>query len=46
MPNILGTEEENAKKLQEYYDVEIKPEGNPEIKLGKSKLTVLEVYSN
>jgi len=42
----LGHEEENAKKLQEFYDVEIKPEGNPDVKLGKSKITVLEVYSN
>lgn len=46
LPNIIGYEEENAKKLKEYYDVEIKAEGNPEIKLGKSKITVLEVYSN
>ena len=46
LPNILGYENENAKKLEEMYDVEIKAEGNPEIKLGKSKFTVLEVYSN
>ena len=46
LPNIIGYEAENAKKLRELYDVEIKAEGNPKIKLGKSKLTVLEVYSN
>lgn len=32
LPNILGQEEENAKKLEEIYDVTIKAEGNPEIK--------------
>lgn len=32
LPNILGHNEENAQKLQEYYDVEIKAEGNPDIK--------------
>lgn len=46
LPNILGFEEENAKKFEEIYDVEIKAEGNPDIKIGKSKITVLEVYSN
>ncbi len=46
LTSILGYENENANKLQEFYDVEIKPEGNPEIKPGKSKLTILEVYSN
>lgn len=46
LPNILGHNNENADKLQEYYDVEIKAEGNPNIKPGKSNLTVLEVYSN
>lgn len=46
LTSILGYENENANKLQEFYDVEIKPEGNPEIKQGKSKLTILEVYSN
>lgn len=43
---ILGYENENAKKLDEFYDVEIKPEGNPDIKPGKSNITILEVYSN
>lgn len=46
LPNIIGYEEENAKKLEELYGVEIKAEGNPKIKLGKSKVTVQEVYSN
>lgn len=46
LPNIIGYQEENAKKLKEFYDVDIKAEGNPEIKSGNSKLTVLEVYSN
>lgn len=46
LPNIIGYEEENAKKLEELYDVEIKAEGNPDIKIGKSKISVLEVYSN
>ncbi len=46
LPNIIGYEEENAKKLAEFYGVEIKAEGNPDIKLGKSKVTVQEVYSN
>lgn len=46
LPNILGYNNENAEKLQEYYDVEIKAEGNPNIKPGKSNLTILEVYSN
>lgn len=32
LPNILGHENENARKLQEYYDVEIKVEGNPDVK--------------
>ncbi|MCI8621145.1 MAG: hypothetical protein HFJ50_05325 [Clostridia bacterium] len=32
LPNILGHENENAKKFEEYYDVEIKAEGNPNIK--------------
>lgn len=35
LPNILGHDNENANKLQEYYDVEIKPEGNPNIKMRK-----------
>lgn len=46
LPNIYGYEDENAKKLQEFYDVEIKAEGNPNIKPGQSKISVLEVYSN
>lgn len=46
LPNIIGHEEENANKLREFYDVEIKAEGNPDIKIGKSNITVLEVYSN
>lgn len=46
LPNIIGYEEENANKLKEFYDVEIKAEGNPDIKIGKSNITVLEVYSN
>ena len=46
LPNITGYENENANKLKEFYDVEIKSEGNPDIKIGKSKITVMEVYSN
>ncbi len=46
LPNITGYKKENAEKLKELYDVEIKVEGNPEIKIGKSKMSVLEVYSN
>lgn len=46
LPNIIGYEQENANKLKELYDVEIKAEGNPDIKIGKSNITVLEVYSN
>ena len=46
LPNIIGYENENAEKLRELYDVEIKAEGNPDIKIGKSKITVMEVYSN
>ena len=45
LPNIIGYEE-NANKLKEFYNVEIKAEGNPDIKIGKSNITVLEVYSN
>ena len=37
LPNIYGHDNENAKKLQEYYDVEIKAEGNPDIKMRKIK---------
>lgn len=46
LPNIYGYEEENAKKLEEFYDVEIKAEGNPNIKPGQSRISILEVYSN
>lgn len=46
LPNIIGYKRENAEKLQEFYDVEIKAEGNPEIKIGKSKISVEEVYTN
>lgn len=46
LPNILGYNEENANKLKEIYDVEIKAEGNPDIKIGKSQISILEVYSN
>lgn len=46
LPNIIGYEEENAKRLKEFYDVEIKAEGNPEIKIGKSDISIMEVYSN
>lgn len=46
LPNIVGYEEENAERLKEIYDVEVKAEGNPEIKIGKSRITILEVYSN
>ena len=46
LPNIIGYEKENAIKLKEFYDVEIKAEGNPDVKIGKSNITVLEVYSN
>ena len=46
LPNIIGYEEENAKRLKEFYDVEIKAEGNPDIKIGKSEICIMEVYSN
>ncbi len=46
LPNIIGYKRENAEKLKEIYDVEIKAEGNPDIKIGKSKISVLEVYGN
>lgn len=46
LPNIVGYKWENAKRLKEFYEVDIKAEGNPEIKFGKSRITVLEVYSN
>ena len=46
LPNIIGYEAENANKLKEFYDVDIKAEGNPDIKIGKSNISVLEVYSN
>lgn len=46
LPNITGYENENSNKFREYYDVEIKAEGNPDIKIGKSKLSIIEVYSN
>ncbi len=46
LPNITGYKKENAEKLKELYDVEIKVEGNPDIKIGKSKMSVEEVYSN
>lgn len=46
LPNIVGYEEENAKKLQELYDVEIKAAGNPVVKPGTAKYTILEVYSD
>ena len=42
----FGYERENAEKLEEFYDVEIKAQGNPDIRPGKSKMTILEVYSN
>ncbi len=32
LQNIYGHENENSKKLEEFYDVEIKAEGNPDIK--------------
>lgn len=35
--NIYGFDNENAKKLEEYYDVEIKAQGNPDIKMRKIK---------
>lgn len=35
LTNIYGHDNENAKKLEEYYDVEIKVEGNPDIKIRK-----------
>ncbi len=38
LPNILGYERENANKLLEMYDVEIKAEGNPKIKIRKIKV--------
>lgn len=37
LTNIYGVDNENAKKLEEYYDVEIKAEGNPDIKMRKIK---------
>ena len=46
LPNITGYEKENAKRLKEFYDVEIKAEGNPDVKIGKSKISIMEVYSN
>ena len=46
LPNIIGYNRENAEKLEEFYDVEITAVGNPNLSPGKSKLTVLEVYSN
>ncbi len=46
LPNITGYKKENAEKLKELYDVDIKVQGNPDIRIGKSKITVLEVYSN
>lgn len=32
LPNILGYNDENAEKLEDFYDVEIKAEGNPDIR--------------
>ena len=46
LPNVMGYENENANKLMELYNVEIKAEGNPDIKMGKSKIDVIEVFSN
>lgn len=46
VPNIIGYEKENALKLEEFYNVEIQVEGNPDIKLGKTKISIMEVYSN
>lgn len=37
LPNITGYNRENAEKLEEVYDVEIKAEGNPDIKPRKIK---------
>lgn len=37
LPNITGYENENANKLRELYDVEIKAEGNPDVKIRKIK---------
>lgn len=37
LTNIYGHDRENAQKLQEIYDVEIKAQGNPEIKPRKIK---------
>ena len=36
----------NANRLMEFYNVEIKAEGNPKIKLGRSKISVMEIFSN
>ena len=46
LPNIMGYENENANKLMELYNVEIKAEGNEEIKIGKSNISVMEVFSD
>ena len=46
LPNVTGYKKENAEKLEELYNVSIKAEGNPDIKIGKSKISVLEVYSD
>ena len=35
LPNITGYNDENANKLKEVYDVDIKAEGNPDIKIRK-----------
>lgn len=44
--NVIGHKKENADKLKEIYDVTIQVEGNPEIKPGKSEMTILETYAD
>lgn len=44
--NVIGHKKENANKLKELYDVDIKVEGNESIKIGKSELEVLQTYAD
>ncbi len=44
--NVIGHKKENAKKLKELYEVDIKVKPDENIKAGKSEITILKTFTD
>lgn len=44
--NVIGHKKENILKLKEIYEVDVKVKADERIKIGKSELEILKVYTD